>query len=113
MFQKKKKFQYLDNADVYVLSSLHEGFGIVLQEAMQVDLPIVATNHGGQVDIIKNGVNGYLVPPKNPEAIKNGILKALDKEKLKKKGFITRFSPKRIAKEYTDLLLGHNRQYHK
>ncbi len=35
------KFQYLANSDLYILSSLHEGFGIVLQEAMQVGLPIV------------------------------------------------------------------------
>lgn len=58
---EEKKFQYLQDADIYVLSSLHEGFGIVLQEAMQVGLPIVATNHGGQVDLIEDGVNGYLV----------------------------------------------------
>jgi len=46
---------------VFLLTSLHEGFGIVLQEAMQVGLPLVATNHGGQVDVIEEGKNGYLV----------------------------------------------------
>ncbi len=55
------KFQYLNNSDIYVLSSVHEGFGIVLQEAMQVGLPIVSTNYGGQVDLIKEGENGKLV----------------------------------------------------
>lgn len=59
---QEKKFQYLSNADVFVLSSVHEGFGIVLQEAMQVGLPIVATNNGGQGDFIIDGVNGFLVP---------------------------------------------------
>ncbi|WP_269849835.1 glycosyltransferase [Methanosarcina horonobensis] len=56
-----KKFQYLQNSDVYVLSSLHEGFGIVLQEAMQVGLPIISTDSGGQVDFIKEGKNGILL----------------------------------------------------
>lgn len=55
------KFQYLNNSDIYVLSSVHEGFGIVLQEAMQVGLPIVSTDYGGQVDLINEGENGKLV----------------------------------------------------
>lgn len=59
--EEERKFQYLFNSDIYVLSSIHEGFGIVLQEAMQVGLPIVATDNGGQVDIISDGVNGFLI----------------------------------------------------
>ena len=43
------------------MSSVHEGFGIVLQEAMQVGLPIVSTDYGGQVDLINEGENGKLV----------------------------------------------------
>ncbi len=58
---QEQKFQYLAQSDVFLLTSLHEGFGIVLQEAMQVGLPLVATNHGGQVDVIEEGKNGYLV----------------------------------------------------
>jgi glycosyltransferase involved in cell wall biosynthesis len=58
---EEKKFQYLSNADVYVLSSVHEGYGIVLQEAMQVGLPIIATDNGGQVDFFKEGENAELV----------------------------------------------------
>lgn len=55
------KFQYLSNSDIYVLSSVHEGFGIVLQEAMQVGLPIISTDYGGQIDLISDGENGILV----------------------------------------------------
>jgi len=58
---EEEKFQYLSVSDIYILSSLHEGFGIVLQEAMQVGLPIVATNYGGQTDLVEDGVNGFLV----------------------------------------------------
>jgi len=67
------KFQYLSNSDIYVLSSLHEGLGIVLQEAMQVGLPIVSTNHGGQVDIVAHNTNGLLVKPCDVEALADAI----------------------------------------
>ncbi len=53
----------LQVADCFVLSSLHEGLGIVVQEAMYVGRPVVATNNGGQVDLIQEGRNGLLVPP--------------------------------------------------
>ncbi len=70
---EEKKFQYLAVADIYVLSSLHEGLGIVLQEAMQVGLPIVATNHGGQVDLVKDRINGLLIAPKDFKAMAGAI----------------------------------------
>lgn len=70
---EEKKWQYLSHADVFVLSSLHEGFGIVLQEAMQVGLPIVATNHGGQVDFIVDNENGFLVPPSDEKSIADKV----------------------------------------
>ncbi|MEA3489045.1 MAG: glycosyltransferase [Candidatus Omnitrophota bacterium] len=69
----EKKFQYLAAADIYVLPSLHEGFGIVLLEAMYCGLPIVATNEGGQTDIVEDGENGLLVPPHDPAALADAI----------------------------------------
>jgi len=79
---EEKKFQYLSNADIYVLSSLHEGFGIVLQEAMQVGLPLVSTNHGGQVDMVKHNVNGLLVERCHVQGLADGIKKLLNNKKL-------------------------------
>ena len=69
----ERKFQYLSASDLYVLSSLHEGFGIVLLEAMFCGLAIVSTNDGGQVDIIKDGRNGVLVQPSDADALANAI----------------------------------------
>ncbi len=76
--EEEKKFQYLAAADIFVLSSLHEGFGIVLQEAMQVGLPIIATNIGGQVDFIKDGENGFLVNIKDEESIADSAKRILN-----------------------------------
>ena len=99
---EEKKFQYLDNSDVYVLSSLHEGFGIVLQEAMQIGLPIVATNNGGQVDFIKNGKNGFLVNVGDEKVLSKTISKLI-KKSLRYNNLIEKFSLKTISGDYLRL----------
>jgi len=57
----KEKYEYLSISDVFVSTTLHEGFGIVYLEAMCFGLPIVTTNEGGQTDLITDGENGFLV----------------------------------------------------
>jgi glycosyltransferase involved in cell wall biosynthesis len=62
------KYQYLSAADFFALSSLHEGFGIVFQEAMYCGLPIATTNVGGQTDFLVEGRNALMCGPQKPEA---------------------------------------------
>jgi len=50
------------NADVFALPSGGEGFGLVYLEAMALSRPVVGGNHGGALDIVEDGVTGYLVP---------------------------------------------------
>lgn len=69
---------YMRAADCFVLSSLHEGLGIVVQEAMYAGLPIVSTSHGGQVDLIRHGHNGFLVEPGDPQALADGITRIME-----------------------------------
>ena len=107
---EEKKFQYLSNSDVYLLSSIHEGFGIVLQEAMQVGLPIVATNNGGQVDLIKDGKNGFLVNVNDYESMANKISYLLRnksiRESFKKenKKMVDKFKLENVARQYLELV---------
>ena len=77
------KYQILQNADVFALASLHEGFGVVYLEAMFCGLPIVAANEGGQVDILKDGVTGYLVNAGNVEEMTGALKKLLDDAALR------------------------------
>ena len=51
----------LSAADIFVLTSLNEGFGRVIVEAMACGLPIIATRVGGVPELIHNGYNGYLI----------------------------------------------------
>jgi phosphatidyl-myo-inositol dimannoside synthase len=61
-------------ADIFALPSSGEGFGLVFLEAMAFAKPVVCVAIGGPVDLIRNGDNGLLVPPKQPAA----LVQALD-----------------------------------
>jgi glycosyltransferase involved in cell wall biosynthesis len=73
----------LSAADVFVLPSKFEGFGLVVAEAMACECFVVATDCGGVKEVMDN--YGILVPPENPEALSDGLLSALllNEEELK------------------------------
>jgi starch synthase len=55
--------------DVLVLPSLHEGFGLVISEAMAQGLVVIATPHTAAPDLIDDGLEGFIVPIRSAEAI--------------------------------------------
>lgn len=59
----------MNECDIFVLPSFDEGFGIVYLEAMSLKKPVIATVGEGISEIIQDGVNGFLVKPKNVESI--------------------------------------------
>lgn len=67
------------SADIFVMPSVtakdgdKEGFGLVMLEAFASGLPIVASRSGGIVDLVKDGVNGYLVPEKDSKGLADRI----------------------------------------
>jgi glycosyltransferase involved in cell wall biosynthesis len=62
-----------DRADVFVLPSLGECFGIATVEAMAAGLPVVASDVGGTADIVDEGVNGYIVPAGDVRALAGAL----------------------------------------
>ena len=62
-------------ADVFVLPSVHEPFGIVALEAMARGIPLIASNVGGLPDFVQEGKNGMLFDPSAP----NGLVDAFDR----------------------------------
>jgi glycosyltransferase involved in cell wall biosynthesis len=69
---------YLSVMDVFAHpATFREGFGLAMLEAMVAKIPVVATNIWAINTIIRNGVNGYLVEPKNPAALENALREVL------------------------------------
>ena len=75
----------LSKSDIYVMSSEWEGLSISLIEASASGIPIVATDAGSNSEIIENGVNGLVVPVKNPEALAEGLYQVIMSPDLRRK----------------------------
>lgn len=63
----------MHQAHVFALASIEEPLGVVLMEAMAARLPVVATRAGGVPELVTDGVDGLLVPPRDPQALAAAI----------------------------------------
>ncbi len=78
------------DADLFVLPSEHEGtafegLGLVYLEAMAHGLPVIGCLDSGATDVIRDGVNGFLVPPGDAERLADAIARVLNDAELWKK----------------------------
>jgi len=55
-------------ADLFLLPSDEESFGLAALEAMACEVPVIATNVGGLPEVVTHGVDGYLIPPRDVKA---------------------------------------------
>ena len=69
--------RYLQATDIFVMSSFAEGVPVVLMEAMMAARPVVATQIAGISELVEEGVNGFLVPPSDPQQLGDRIHKLL------------------------------------
>lgn len=78
---EKELVDHFSIADIYVMPSMKEGFGIVFVEAMFYGLPVIAGNKDGSVDALLNGELGSLVDPEDTVAIRHAIENILNNRK--------------------------------
>ena len=74
----------LNAMDIFVLPSLAEGISNTILEAMASGLPVVATNVGGNSELVLDEVTGFLVPRSNPDALSNAIQRYIDSPDLRR-----------------------------
>ncbi len=106
-----------DDIDIYIQPSIIEGCSITLLEAMGSGIPIIASDIDGPRELIIPDKTGILVPPKNPEALKDAILELIGNKELAfklgragRERAINKFSSKIFAEKmfqiYQKLVIG-------
>jgi D-inositol-3-phosphate glycosyltransferase len=97
---------YYSAADVLVVPSYYESFGLVALEALACGTPVVATDVGAMPGILREGVNGWVVPEGSPGALARGIDRVLGSARLFSgeiiRGSVLRFAWKHVAAAMID-----------
>jgi glycosyltransferase involved in cell wall biosynthesis len=108
----------LDCTDLFVLPTLVDALPTVLIETLAAEKPIVASNVGGIPEIVENGVNGLLVPPREPLELAKACIKVLEnrdlanefimagREKVQQQ-FDVQVQSRKLIKIYEEILANH------
>lgn len=76
--------EMLSLADVFLLPSSSESFGLVALEAMSAEVPVVCSNAGGLPEVVEHGFTGFLHDPQHVAGYTNSVLKLLTNENLRR-----------------------------
>jgi len=79
----KSILDFMSLLHVMVIASMHEGIPYTLLEAMAKSVPVIATDVAGIQEVMRNGINGLLVPPRSSEGIASNISLLLSNTALK------------------------------
>jgi glycosyltransferase involved in cell wall biosynthesis len=98
-------------ADAFVMSSEFEGLSVALLEAAAIGLPCVVTDVGGNSEVVLDGINGFVVPPQNSDALATAMerLMTLPANELRQFGMasrdhcLSRFSLQQVITQWETL----------
>ncbi len=77
----------LAQSTAFVLPSVEEGFARVLTEAMAAGLPIIASYESGASTLVRDGIEGFIVPPRDPQRLAEAMVRvAVDRDLNRKMG---------------------------
>ncbi len=96
--------------DLFVLPSLSEGLPLTVLEAMASGLPVVATNVGGTAEALRDGIDGFVVPPGDVAALISAISRLHESPELRRQmgaagraRVVAEFSRERVAREVVEV----------
>jgi len=98
----EKKAKYFSIADIFVLPTLHDAWGLVVNEAMEFGLPVITTDGAGCREIVKD--NGFIIKTGNIDALANALNLLIRNESLRKK--MGELSKKYISKYNIEYCVG-------
>lgn len=112
---QKELYKYYSQGSVFVMSSLEEGLSMVQLQAMACGLPLVCTTNTGGDDIIRDGIDGFVIPIRDVEKLKEKIIYLYNNQEICRKmgqsakervstGFTWDDYGDRIIKEYENIL---------
>ncbi len=73
-YPQKELYKYYSQGSVFALMSIEEGFGLVLLQAMACGLPVICTTNTGGEDIVRDGIDSFIIPIRDVEALKEKLL---------------------------------------
>ncbi len=79
----EEKLNIYHNTDILIYPTLNDAFPVVILEAMQFGIPVIASIEGAIPDIIEDGINGFLVEKNKPEQITSKLIQLIDNPDLR------------------------------
>lgn len=105
----------LQGAAALVVPSTYEGMPLVVLEAMEARVPVVASRVSGIPEVVEDGLTGWLVPPENPQALSAALTEVLERpDEARRRGAAgrlrveERFRPVNAATAWMRAVLGEN-----
>lgn len=97
-------FKKMNKASLLLMPSLEEGIPNVVVEAMALGLPVISTNCGGIPELIPNGIEGWIVPMRNPEAMADAI-ESFSRLSLNKIEEVRLAARKKVEQQHSEALM--------
>ncbi len=111
--ERDEVFSLLQTMDVFVMTSLYEGLSNAIMEAMMAGLPVVATDVGGNSELVINGETGFLCPSNDAASLAERVIGLLGNERdagqvgdRGKKRIVTEFRVEKMVRETEEIYKG-------